>query len=429
MKRFFVSAIAGLMAVSAVNAQQYSLSSDWTTGAGSYVIIDDGGNNVLFTTAIDGTDPKHAWVEGDFGTDYTVTCDVRMDTWRDGEDLSRAGIAVRIQPGDSDEGHNILLHDTFGNVEFLNDRRGWADDTAFAWTTGEWYTMQIGVSGDILSGQIYPVGSPDQAVVLADWDSAPSGARADGFPGITPSTLIGLSASYDNFTVTDPAGNVLFSDDFETPGPEVSNVAGLSPSWTAGEGLYFVQDGVLVTVAQNGADPKHAWVNEDFGTFEYTVRSDVRIDSWADAEDLSRAGIASRIQPGDSDEGINILLHDTIGNVEFLNDRRGWADDTAFAWEVGSWYTMEITVLDDGTTTGSIAPVGSPDQAVVLNAWDSAGPGGRDSGFPGITPSTLFGLVASYDNFEVEVGGSVVFSDDFETFFETSNVNTWELYN
>lgn len=431
MKKCFL--LIGTMCLTAAlqaDAQVYAPGPDWTTGAGEYVIVDDGGNNVLFAPAINGVDPKHAWVEGDFGTDYTVVCDIRMETWQDAEDLSRAGIAVRIQPGeDNDEGLNLLLHDSFGNVEFLNDLRGWATDTAFDWTTREWYTMELTVSGDILSGQIYPQGQEDQAVVLEDWDSSASGARADGFPGITGSTLMGLSASFDNFTVLDPSGNVLFEDDFETPGPEISTVAGLSPSWVGGEGMYFVENGTLVTVAQSGADPKHAWVNEDFGTFAYTVRSDVRIDSWENEEDLSRAGIATRIQSGENDEGINLLFHDTIGNIEFLNDLRGWGTDTAFDWTVGEWYTMEITVGEDNVATGRVYPQGDIDGAVELDPFDTTASGERTDGFPGVTPSTLFGLIASFDNFEVIVDGETVFSDDFETFFEgTSNASAWSLY-
>jgi hypothetical protein len=193
--------------------------------------------------------------------------------------------------------------------------------------------------------------------------------------------------------------------------------------------MYFVENGTLVTVAQSGADPKHAWVNEDFGTYAYTVRSDIRIDSWVDEEDLSRAGIGARIQPGDSDQGINILFHDTIGNVEFLNDLRGWGTDTAFDWSVGEWFTMEISVGDDGIATGSVSPQGSPDEGVELAPFDTNSSGIRDSGFAGVTPSTLFGIVASFDNFEVEVDGEIVFSDDFEVFYESpSGTNGWSLY-
>src|SRR3970040_1337524 len=99
----FIVLVGCLLIASSASAQQYfKLSSDWVTGLGTYVVVEEGstggvlsGNRVLVGAALNSNDPKHAWVNRDFGTDYTIKCDVRMDSWTDGEDLSRAGIVGR----------------------------------------------------------------------------------------------------------------------------------------------------------------------------------------------------------------------------------------------------------------------------------------------------------------------------------------------
>ncbi len=135
----------------------YSLGSDWVTGEGVYIVTDEKdpfeatilGNRVLVAAALNNNDPKHAWVNQDFGNNYTVRCDVRMETWAEGEDLARAGIAARIQPVGSspdhpneDVGINLLLHETQDNVQFLNDLRGWGPNEGYLWELNTWYTFE-----------------------------------------------------------------------------------------------------------------------------------------------------------------------------------------------------------------------------------------------------------------------------------------------
>ena len=442
MKKLLAVVAVSVLALPAVAQQHYSLSSDWVTGEGEYVVVPDGDDNhILSTAALNNADPKHAWVNGDFPNEITLVCDIRIDSWVDGEDLSRAGIAVHIQPdgtapdGGGDRGINMLVHDASNNVEFLNDLRGWGDDTEFDWDVGTWYTMELTTDGTTVTGSMTERGNPDNTVELAPWDFPDPQNRQGGFPGVTASTLGGLMASFDNFMVMDSAGNVLFQDDFESPGSAISQLKGLNARWEAGQaGYYVAQDGVMYGIATSGADPKHAWFDSEIEG-AVSMAADVMLMSWQDGEDLSRAGLAVHIQPdgtapdGGGDRGINILFHDSFGNIEFLNDLRGWGDDTAFDWTINTWYRVEIS--SDGTTvTGSATEIDNPDNTVELAAWDFPDPQNRQNGFAGVTPSTLIGLIAAYDNVEVTDGeGNVLFQDDFEGPDGSSSIEAdWELF-
>ena len=115
----------------------------------------------------------------------------------------------------------------------------------------------------------------------------------------------------------------------------------LGPDWVAGDGVWVIEGGVAMCAALDNTDPKHAWVKGDFGD-DYTVRADVRIDTWADEEDMSRAGISVRIQPDSRDvvrdDGLNILFQNNVGNMELLNAMKSWGPGKKeVAWEVGTW--------------------------------------------------------------------------------------------
>ena len=206
----------------------------------------------------------------------------------------------------------------------------------------------------------------------------------------------------------------------------------IGPDWVTGLGTYVVveeaatfaavlaDNRVLIGAALNSNDPKHAWVNRDFGT-DYTVQCDVRMDSWTDGEDLSRAGIVGRMRQnppdGAGDRGINLLFHDNINRVQFLNDLQGWGPNVDFSWDPQVWYTMVMTITGN-SVSGSIyrtseGPGGV--ESIDIPAWNFVNPQNRATGFVGITPSTLEGIQASFDNFQVIQGGQVVYEDGFES--------------
>ena len=430
MKKLMLLAACVAVAGTATAQPHFYLGPDWTVGIGTYAVVPDGdGNNILVAAAINGADPKHAWV--DVGaSDYTVTCDVRMDTWFP-HDHSRAGIAGRIMPdgtapgGSGDRGINLLFHyNNVDQVQFLNDNVAWGPDEAFTWSTGTWYTFEMTIAGDTMSGSITNKSDATDTVVLAPWSFNNPQDRTGTLAGITPSTREGLVASYDNFVVTDAGGAVLFADDFETPGPPMPRAIGLNTAWTAGEaGLYISENGVLHAISSSGVDPKHLWVGPFSGSSDYTIRAKVRMDSWIEDHDHSRSGIAGRIMPdpapdGDHDRAVNLLFHEDDDRVQFLNDLRAWGPEESAAWALGEWTDFELT-FSGGVVSGSIGGTALADWSGYSGAAD------RTSGLVGVTASTNIGLVASFDDFEVIVGDGVVFSDDFES---SSTADNWSLY-
>lgn len=221
--------------------------------------------------------------------------------------------------------------------------------------------------------------------------------------------------------------------------------SGLGPQWVLGDGIYFVENGVLRAIALDNVDPKHAWVQLDLGPdWNYTVRCDIRMDTWENNADLSRAGICVRLRPDGTggggagptqDRAVNLLFHENTETLEFLNDLVGWAnqDDNLYPWEPGQWYTFEL-IADGDFVEGSVIKKGDPEtEKFEMTPWAIATPADRAEGYPGVTASTLGvsanapeGMMASFDNFQVLKGGQVVFSDDFDT-VQTS-VPEWSLY-
>ncbi len=417
----------------AVAGIHYELGSDWQVGEyGTYIIVDDGGNRVMCAAAISGGDPKHAWVDQDFGSDYTITCDVNMLTW-DAHDHSRAGIAGRIQPngtaidGDHDRGVNLLLHNDYETVQFLNDLRGWGPSEAFSWANRTWYTFVITFAGDNVSGSITNRDDAADTIELAEWAFVNPEERLAGFAGVTASTRLGQVAHFDNFEVS-VGGAVVFSDDFEGT-DEAPAAVGTSSDWVAGNaGYYVVNDGQLYGIATNGADPKHMWYGGALAGGG-SIAADVTMLSWSDpTHDHSRAGLALHIQPdgtapdGANDRGVCLLLHQDLDRVQFLNDNRAWGDSESLEWAIGTQYAFSMS--SDGTTVnGSIGEF-------ELAGWEFPDPANRADGFAGITPSTRAGEIVAIDNVVIsDAAGNVVFSDDFETFHgPASSAASWELF-
>ncbi len=189
----------------------------WEMDHGNWVVED----GVLKMTAEDDTDPKHAWVPINITPDYTVQADMMIVDWLDGEDMSRAGIGVRIQPGDEVQGLNLLFHNSIGQVQFLNDKRGWGPQEAIPWVPGAWYTLTMSINGNVMSGSVAPAGGTSPGWMMADWDGGSTDPRPEGFPGVAGNSNLG-EVWYDNFKVIQD-GQVVFSDNFED--------ASSTPSW------------------------------------------------------------------------------------------------------------------------------------------------------------------------------------------------------
>ncbi len=207
----------------------------------------------------------------------------------------------------------------------------------------------------------------------------------------------------------------------------LKHAIGLGPDWKIGaNGVWAVIDGVLKHYADSGLDPKHIWIEKDFGGQDYTIRADVMMTSWVD-DDLSRSGVMIRCNPepdasGSSEMALNLMFHDDVNSVDMLNDHVEWASRSDYAWELNQWYTM--TLIGEGTlVTGSIVEKGGAD-IFELPLWDNASNSER-TGYPGLAGSTEIGITSQFDNVEVLVDGQVVFSDNFDI---AVGVMDWSIY-
>jgi len=186
------------------------LGPDWEIGTGGIWRVADG---VLNCYANTNDDPKHVWVNKDFRTgDYTVRADVRMVDWQD-TDYARSGVAVRVNPQDGERALNALVHNDTNSFDLLNDLIAWGTQGDYNWDVGEWYTITLTADGSQLLGSIKKTGSDEYPYTIM-WEDPYLAVRSPGFPGLTGSSLQGLTTQFDNFQVI-VDGQVVFSDDFD----------------------------------------------------------------------------------------------------------------------------------------------------------------------------------------------------------------------
>ncbi|MGI6454542.1 MAG: hypothetical protein ACOX5R_02850 [bacterium] len=396
--------------ICAAVSQAAELKAPWMGGSVGAWYTEDG---ILKVWNTGSGDPNHVWVDIPLETgDYTVQADVRIMGWTN-EDASRAGVAIRINP-DTRQGLNLLFHEDLNSVDFLNDGTAWGTRGDYAWEVGTWYTMTITGAGDTLTGTVVPRDGSSEPFVI-EWTDDRNDDRSPGLPGLTGPNNLGRMVEFDNFSVT-LNGEVVFEDDFGA-NVEPDPLTPLSEPWVTGTyPEWGLLNGYLVSRALTQGDPRHVWVNQDFGS-DYTVRADVRLLNWLNA-DHSRAGVAVRINPDDQERGLNLLLHEDTGSVDMLNDGTAWGTRGDFSWEPGKWYTLTLEVAGN-TLTGSIVARDLLGATPYSIEWTDDRNAERAPGFPGLTGSTGANIVAQFDNFEVLVNDEVVFADDFGANVET----------
>lgn len=214
-----------------------------------------------------------------------------------------------------------------------------------------------------------------------------------------------------DFAISDDALNYLPKNSQRLPSP-----------WVTGAGEWLATDGVLTCRSDDGTDPKHAWVEIDLPSQNYTVRADVRMLSWEDI-DHARSGVAVRVDPTADNRALNLLFHQDESSVDMLNDLLAWGTRSDYEWQVGEWYTLTLSV-NDLRLNGSIKKT-ETDETPFEMTWEDGSIAQRSTGFPGVTGSSLMGLQSQYDNFEVIVNGEVVFADNFDY---SVGVPDWMMY-
>ncbi len=138
-------------------------------------------------------------------------------------------------------------------------------------------------------------------------------------------------------------GGILWFDNFEDNEINADYVFKDHP------GAWVEEDGVVKQTDPAPGD--HCYLIIEGGFPEpHSVLVKMRLDDWGD-HDLSRTGIGVRLDPGDG-AGYAFLIHNTLDNVEYLNDHLAWKNNDTVppsgAIEVGSWYWMKAEISDDG---------------------------------------------------------------------------------
>jgi len=114
-------------------------------------------------------------------------------------------------------------------------------------------------------------------------------------------------------------------------------------------GEWVEEDGVLKQTNPAPGDHTYCLINGEFPE-PHSVIVKIRIDDWED-DDLSRTGFGVRLDPSDG-AGFAFLIHQTLNNVEFLNDHLAWKNNDTVppfgALEVGKWYWMKAEISDNG---------------------------------------------------------------------------------
>jgi len=143
-----------------------------------------------------------------------------------------------------------------------------------------------------------------------------------------------------------PAG-ALFYDTF--------NTGILNPAWTPANGTWAINGTVMsCTASTSGNENKLLLANSGI-TFPttYTISAKIRVDTWANGDGNGRIGLS--VANDTNPYGYNLLVHNTIGNVQFLYDRVAWAGGWSTTITAGTWYNMKLQ-YNNGTLNGKIWP-------------------------------------------------------------------------
>lgn len=234
MKNIFIKFLLMFCLSSIYDVQQVSsqvlegLSEAWTFGDRANWTVEDGilksiQHDIDFSAAssADTGDPSHLWVDLDFGTDYTVKADIRIDEWEvpaSSGNHKKGGVAVRINPDDDQRAINLNFQNNIDQVIYLNDFVAFGPAEPYPWDFGVWFTFTLTVEGQTVTGRVEQTDDPGFFVDMPPWDFE---GRETGFPGLTASRAI-VPVSYDNFEVI-VNGETVFSDSFDGVSSKVND--------------------------------------------------------------------------------------------------------------------------------------------------------------------------------------------------------------
>lgn len=146
-------------------------------------------------------DPRRAIISNsgvNFGTNYTITAKVRVDSWTN-DFLSRAGVGLYCNTSNG-YGFNLVFHQDHNTVQFLNDLVAFSSPPyTFPWSNGVWYWFKLKIENENLFGKVWQDGLAEPSGWPYTW--TPS-VRPVGYPSVTGGTFSGQAVSFDDVTVT-----------------------------------------------------------------------------------------------------------------------------------------------------------------------------------------------------------------------------------
>lgn len=194
-----------------------------------------------------------------------------------------------------------------------------------------------------------------------------------------------------------------YQDDFDG--------AALKPGWEVfGDNVYTVGNGLLHVTTPNG-DPNHLlYRGANYSATVQEVLARIRIVNFGTG-DPARGGVATVTGADAANEGINYHFRDEHGagqrHLEFLDDKRAWANEYPFNWQNNVWYWVRLRHEPDAASEGGnndvfakiwLADGNTAEPAAWQNTWSYTVAGGSRNGYAGIVAGSSGGT----SEFEVD---------------------------
>ena len=180
------------------NFDDNHLSNAWTMVNGTW----SESGQVLSQTSTAAGDPKKAIISNTgqlLCPNQSITAKMRIDSWADGQDMSRGGVSLFSNTIDGN-GYNLLFHTDHNTLQFLDDKIAWGPVNAYTWTSGTWYWFKLKVDNGILYGKVWQDGSAEPAA----WAYSQTWSGRTGYPALNGGSADAgghSTVSFDDVTV------------------------------------------------------------------------------------------------------------------------------------------------------------------------------------------------------------------------------------
>jgi hypothetical protein len=178
------------------NFDDNQLNPAWIVYGGTWVET----GKILSQNSTTTSSPKKVILSGselNFTANQTITAKVRVDSWIEGNNNSRAGVSLFTGTGNG-QGYSLIFVRDHSTVRFLDETSSWGPLYTFTWTSGTWYWFKLKNENGTLSGKIWQDGMSEPATWVYTW--ARSGRS--GYPALYGGSNNVSSASFNDTVVT-----------------------------------------------------------------------------------------------------------------------------------------------------------------------------------------------------------------------------------